>query len=106
MQLHGTLNEAESRTKLVMKRIGVITHYFEAAAFRGIFRAKRADNDVAVMLDRACHSIDIGERLLDRGEKMEDGAVVPNVIRVWRELHCGDVGCDRMPRRISGWETC
>jgi len=94
VQLLGTLNEAESRAKLAMKRFRVITHYFEPAAFRRSFRAKRADNDMAAVLDRASHSVDISIALLLRGEKMEDSAVVPNIICGWREFHCRNVGCD------------
>jgi len=94
MQLLGTLNEAESRTKFVMKRFGVITDYVESAAFRRSFPAKRADNDVSTVLDGASHSADVSNALLLRGEKMEDCAVVPNIICDWRELHCSNVGCD------------
>ena len=51
VQFLGTLNQAEARAKLAVKRFGVITHHFESAAFRRTFRAKRADNDVAARLD-------------------------------------------------------
>ena len=105
VQLLGTLYEAESRAELAVKRIGVITHYFEPAAFRRTFRAKRADNDVAAVLDRARHSIDIGNTLLHRGEKMEDGAVVPNVICGGRELHFSNVGCDPVNAVGSFFQT-
>ena len=71
MQLLGTLNEAESCAKLVMKRISVITHDFEPAASCRTFRAKRADNDVAAVLDRAPHGVDLANTLIHRGEKME-----------------------------------
>jgi hypothetical protein len=34
---------------LMMNRFGVITHYFEPAAFRRTFRTKRADNHVPAL---------------------------------------------------------
>jgi len=75
-----------------MKRLGVITHHFEPAAFRRAFRAKRADNDVTAGLDAAGDLPDVSNPLLRCGKKMEYSAIMPEVVCKWFQFDFGDIG--------------
>jgi len=83
VQLGRTLNQAETHTKLSVKRLGIVTHYFEPAAFRRAFRAKRANNNVTTRSDAARNLPDIGSPLVWRGKKMKYRAIMPEVVRSW-----------------------
>src|SRR6516164_45973 len=92
MQLLRTFHQAEAGAKLFVKRIGVITHHFEPAAFRGALRAKGAHNDVTARLNAACHLSDVSNPLLSCSKEMEHCAIMPEVVRAWVELGFRDVG--------------
>ena len=80
MHLLGTLYQAEACAKLAVKRVAVITHHLEPAAFRRTFRAKRTDDDVATRSDAASDLPYVSSSLLWCSKKMEDGAIMPKVV--------------------------
>ena len=80
VQLGRTLNQAETHAKLAVKRLGIVTHYLEPAAFRRAFWAKRANNNMTTRPDAARNLPDIGSALIWRGKTMKYRAVRPEVV--------------------------
>ena len=91
VQFGGALNQAETYTKLAVKRLGIVTHDFEPAALRWAFRAKGADNDMATRPDAASDLPDVGSSLLRRGKKMEHRTIMPEVVRSWFKFDFSDI---------------
>lgn len=86
-----TLNQAETLTKLDVKRIGVVTHHFEPATLRRTFRAKGADNDMTARFYAPGDLPDVSNALLFCRKKMEYRAIMPDVERVRFQFDLGDV---------------
>ena len=103
VQLGRTLNQAETHTKLSVKRLGIVTHYFEPAAFRRAFRAKRANNNVTTRSDAARNLPDIGSPLVWRGKKMKYRSVMPEVVRSWFQFDLGNISDN--PTHLVGGRT-
>ncbi len=75
-----------------MQRVGVITHDFQAAALPWTFRPKGADNDVTSAFYRTRDVLNVGESWFHRSQKMEYGAVMPNIVCKRLEFGSEDIG--------------
>ena len=80
MQLLGALNQTKARTKLVVKRLDIIAHHFQPAAFRGAFRTRCADDHVAACLYTAGNLADVSTPVLGSNEEVEYCSVMPDVV--------------------------
>lgn len=61
---------------------------------------------MAALPDRVPYCIDISNALLPRREKMEHGAIVPNVISAWNEIGFGNVRNDPVNPFGGLFQTC
>src|SRR5271168_4318499 len=75
-----------------MQRVRVITHDFQSAALPRTFRPEGADNDVSCAFYRTRDVLNVRETLFHRGQKMEYGAVMPNIVCKRREFGSEDIG--------------
>lgn len=83
--------ERKHCAKLVVECGRAISHYGKPAALGWAVRGKRGNDDVAAEPYGTEQRGTIGISILWRGQKMEDGAIVPNVILVHRQRQLGDV---------------
>ena len=74
-----------------MQRFFVVAHHIEAAALGGAFRPEGADNNMASGSNRGSGLPDIRGALLRRGQKMKNGAIMPDVVSLRREVNGGDI---------------
>lgn len=72
--------QLEAVTELVVKRVGVIASDIEA--LRRTFRSKRGDDDMAAGLHRSQRLPHVRASLLGLDQKVKDGSIVPEVVRV------------------------
>src|SRR5216683_1735105 len=77
-----------------MQRVRVVTHDFQAAALPWTFRPKGADNDVTSASYRTRDVLNVGDSLFHCRQKMEYGAVMPNIVCKRLEFGSEDIGND------------
>src|SRR5690349_14006104 len=94
VQFLGALHQSESRTELVVKGFGVVTRHVEPAASDRTFRAKGGHDCMASALYRLGYRAHICGAVLRGSEEVEDGAIMPNVVRIPRQINAGDIGSD------------
>jgi len=92
--LLGALDESKASAELPMQRFSIIAHYFEPAAFRRAFAAKRTDNDVTAGLHGADDLSNIRITLARLRKKMKDCTVMPKIVCSSFQLDFGDIGHD------------
>ena len=91
MQFLRTLLQTKADAELFVQRFFVVAHDIETTALGRSLRSERTDDDVASGPNGGSDLPDIGGALFRRDQKMKDGAVVPQVVSVWRELNLGDI---------------
>jgi hypothetical protein len=92
MQFFRAFDQTKPRAELIMQRVRVITHDFQAAALRWTFRPEGTDNDVPTAFYRTHDVLNVGETLFYRGQKMEYGPIMPNILRKRLEFRNEDIG--------------
>ena len=90
VKLAGSLNQIKAVSKFIVQAIWIVPDNVEAATAQGAFEAKRSDNEMSASLYRESHSFDITRTIFDTGEKVKHGAVMPNVIEVFRQVGAED----------------
>src|SRR5882757_3270425 len=80
------------RAELIVQRVRVITHDFQAAAFPRTFRPKGADNDVPSASYRTRNVLNVGDSLVYCRQKMKYGPVMPNIVSKRLEFRIEDIG--------------
>ena len=94
VQFLRALHQPESRAEFVVKRFGVVTRHVEPAASGGAFGAKGGHDYVASALYRLGYRAHICGAVLRGGEEVEDGAIMPDVVRIPRQIDARDIGSD------------
>ena len=85
MQFLGACFYPELPPKLVVQRLGVVTHHIQAATLGGAFRSESTDDYVAARPHGFQHGFDVRLALPGIDEKVEYCAIVPDVKRLERE---------------------
>src|SRR5690606_33200887 len=92
MQFPFVGNEQEPFGELGVKLGRTVAHDRQAAALERTVLGKGRDYEVPAGLHRAHGGIDVGAAVFSGRQKMEDGAIVPQIIRAKRNLSRGYVG--------------
>src|SRR5215472_911424 len=94
--------EAEARAELAEDGVCVVALDGEAAAFGGAVGRKGCEDDVAAGTEGARDLLDVGGAVGGCGEKVKDGAVVPEAEVMLRELGGEEVSAEKRYAR-GGW---
>ena len=85
------LDQVEFRPEFSVERVGVVAHHVEATALAGAFEAESTDDHMPVRLDGPDNIPDVRGPLRRFGQEMENGPIMPDVIRLRGKSGAGDV---------------
>jgi hypothetical protein len=74
------LEQPEGGAKLVVKRVGVVSHHVEAAAFRWTARTKVRYDYATTLLDCTSHLTHVRRPIGRRSQEVENCSIMPNIV--------------------------
>ncbi len=102
VRLVHVLNQLERRSELCMQRVRGVANNREAAALGRPIRTECRHDDMSARANSTPDLFDIRRSLFHVCEKMENGTVVPDVVRLLGEFDPGYVSFDPVHAPRSG----
>src|SRR5665213_203787 len=91
MQFFQAVDQTKAPSEFPMQRVRIVTLNVQPTAFHRSFGTKSTDDHVPAWFDRLSDSVHVGNASGGGGLKMKHGAIVPDVISIWRKVRARDV---------------